>query len=134
MAWALIGLIVIGYIVWKFNSDSKRAQLRNLSLGGMKSLFPDFVEYFENNSMELVEDSGTRLVYKKALTDNPPFNKYLYLGIESKFTNIAFGYVINGAGEKSDGLNVEFYKNTRPEEIDMIIRKVVGDLYLKGIL
>ena len=105
--------------------------MRNLSFGGMKKMFPEFVEYFEENGYELAEDSGTKLVYKLALTNNPPFNKYLFVGIESKFTNIAFGYLITGNGKKINGLNVEFRKNFRPEEVEMIVRKITGNLHSK---
>lgn len=134
MTWLILVVIVAVYFLWKFNSDSTAVQRRNMSLGGMKALFPEFVKYFEKNSMELVEDSGAKLVYKKPLTNNPPFNKYLYLGIESKFTNIAFGYVITGDGKRIDGLNVEFYKNYREEEVDVIVRKITEDLTLRGII
>jgi len=134
MTWIIIAIIVIGYILWKFNNDSKQVQSRNQSFGGMKKLFPEFVEYFESNGYELTEDSGTKLIYKKALTNNPPFNKYLFLGVESKFTNIAFGYLITGDGRKINGLNVEFRKNFRPEEVEMIIRKIIGDMQLIGMI
>ena len=134
MTWVIIGLIIVGYIIWKFNSDSKEVQRRNQAFGGMKKLFPEFVDYFEENGYELVEDSGTKLIYKRVLTNNPPFDKYLFLGVESKFTNIAFGYVITGDGKKINGLNVEFRKNFRPEEVEMIIRKVIGDLKLRGVI
>lgn len=134
MTWFILIIVIVGYVIWKFNDDSKKVARRNESFGGMKNMFPEFVEYFENNDFEIVENSGTKLIYKKALTNNPPFNKYLFLGVESKFTNIAFGYVINGNGEKSNGLNVEFAKNYRLEEVDMIYRKIIGDLNLSGKL
>ena len=79
----------------------------------MRKMSPEFVEYFESNGFELVENSGAKLVYKKPLTNNSPFNKNLFLGIESKFTNIAFGYRITGNGNKINGLNVEFAKKYR---------------------
>lgn len=132
MIWAIIIIGIVIYIIWKFNSDSKTVKRRNQSFGGMKKLFPEFVEYFESNDYELTEDSGTKLIYKKPLTNSPPFNKYLFLGIESKFTNIAFGYIITGEGKKINGLNVEFRKNFRPEEVEMIIRKITGDMKIQG--
>ena len=134
MTWFLVILIIAGYIIWKFNIDTKEVQRRNNSFGGMKKLFPEFVEYFEENGFELVEDSGTKLIYKKSMTDNPPFNKYLFLGVESKFTDIAYGYIITGDGKKINGLNIEFRKNFRKEEVEMIIRKVTGKLKLNGHL
>ncbi len=134
MTWVIIIVIIIGYIIWKFNRDSTELQRRNISFGGMKKLFPEFVEYFEENGFDLVEDSGTKLTYKISITNNPPFDKYLYLGIESKFANFVFGYIITGSGEKIIGLTVEFRKNFRPEEVEMIIRKVTGNLKLSGHL
>jgi len=134
MIWVVIILGIVGYIIWKFNSDSKSVKRRNQSFGGMKKLFPEFVEYFEANGFDLTEDSGTKLIYKKALSNSPPFNKYLFIGIESKFTNVAFGYIITGDGKKVNGLNVEFRKNFRSEEVDMIIRKITGDFMIHGHL
>lgn len=75
----------------------------------MKKMFPEFVEYFESNGFELVENSGVKLLYKTPLP-NPHYNKYLVLGVESKFANIAFGYVTNENGQKMNGPNVEFSK------------------------
>lgn len=132
MTWIILIAIVVGYIIWKFNSNTKEVQRRNISFGGMKKMFPEFVEYYEESGFDLVEDTGTKLTYKMALTDNPPFDKYLFLGVESKFTNIAYGYVITGDGKKINGLNVEFRKNFRPEEVEMIIRKITGDLKHSG--
>lgn len=134
MFWFIIILVVGGYIFWKFNNDSKKVERRNQSFGGMKKMFPEFVEYFESNGFELVENSGTKLLYKIPLSDNPPYNKYLFLGVESKFTNIAFGYTINANGQKTNGLNVEFAKNYRLEEVEMIVRKIVGNLKLSGAI
>jgi len=134
MVWFILILIIVGYVFWKFNDDSKKVARRNESFGGMKKMFPEFVQHFENNGFELVENSGAKLVYKKPLTNNPPFNKYLFLGVESKFTNIAFGYVINGNGDKINGLNVEFAKNYRLEEVEMIVRKITGNLELNGTI
>jgi len=132
--WFIFIIIVVSYVLWKFNDDSKKVARRNESFGGMKKMFPEFVEYFEQNGFELVENSGAKLLYKKALTNNNPFNKYLFLGVESKFTNIAFGYLINANGEKINGLNVEFAKNYRLEEVEMTIRKIVGNLEINGLI
>ena len=134
MVWIIFIVVIIGYIIWKFNDDSNKVAQRNESFGGMKKMFPEFVEYFENNDFELVENTGSKLMYKKALTNNSTFNKYLFLGVESKFTNIAFGYVINGNGEKNNGMNVEFTKNYRLEEVAMIFRNVTGHLQITGKL
>ena len=134
MVWIIFIVVIIGYIIWKFNDDSNKVAQRNESFGGMKKMFPEFVEYVENNDFELVENTGSKLMYKKALTNNSTFNKYLFLGVESKFTNIAFGYVINGNGEKNNGMNVEFAKNYRLEEVEMIFRKVTGHLQITGKL
>lgn len=134
MVWLLIAAIIGGYILWKFNDDSKKVERRNQSFGGMKNMFPEFVDYFESNQFELVENSGSKLIYKTPISDNPPFNKYLFLGVESKFTNIAFGYTINANGKQSNGLNVEFSNNYRNEEVDMIIRKIIGSIEINGVL
>jgi hypothetical protein len=71
MVWFILILIIVGYVIWKFNDDSKKVARRNESFGGMKKMFPEFVEYFENNGFELVENSGAKLIYKKTLTDKP---------------------------------------------------------------
>lgn len=130
----LICLIIVGFIIWNFKKDSKEVQHRILAYGGIKKLFPEFVGYFEENGFELVEDSGSNLVYKKALTDNYPYNKYLFLGIESKFTNVAYGYVISVNGKKTNGMNVEFPKNFRADEVEMIIRKITGNMMLQRVI
>ncbi len=134
MIWFIIIIGVVGYVLWQFNSDTKRVKGRNLSLGGMKKLFPEFVEYFETSGFEFVEDSGTNLIYKKALTKNPVRNKYLFLGLESKFGNIAYGYIITEDGNEIYGLNVELSKVITPDDVEMTIRKITGQLRLQGHL
>ena len=128
MTWFIIGVFIIGYMIYKFNDDSKKIAERNESFGGMKKMFPEFVQYFEENNFELIENSGSKLIYKKSLTNNDTYNKYLFLGVESKFTNIAFGYTIGGNGVKKNGLNIEFAKNYRIEEVEMIMRQITENL------
>lgn len=132
MFWVIIILAIGGFIFWKFNKDSKEVEIRNQSFGGMKKMFPEFVDFFELNDFELVENSGTKLIYKKPVSENPSINNFVFLGIESKFSNIAFGYVINGNSEKIESLNVKFPSNYRSEEVDMIIKRILGDLEFKG--
>lgn len=133
MNWLLIISPLVIYLLWKFNRDSKKIKAQNISNGGLMSMFPEFVNYFENNDFTFVEDTGTKIIFKRQVT-NATFAKYLYLGIESKFTNIAFGYIVAPNGRKINGINIEFNNTTNPEEIEMIIRKITGNLQLNGYL
>ena len=44
MVWFILILIIVGYVIWKFNDDSKKVARRNESFGGMKKMFPEFVQ------------------------------------------------------------------------------------------
>ncbi|MDL5049683.1 hypothetical protein QQ054_27075 [Oscillatoria amoena NRMC-F 0135] len=133
MNWLLIILISILYIIWKFNKDSKKIQAQNISKGGLLAVFPEFVNYFENNDFQFVEDTGAKIIFKQKI-HNSTFEKFLFIGIESKFTNIAFGYIVTNNGRKINGLRVEFKHTTNMEEIEMIIRKITGNFQLNGYL
>ena len=132
--WYFIIILIIVLIIYGFYSDTKKVQKRNIALGGLKTLFPKFVDAFESMDMELAEDSGTRLLYKKKMSNNTHTNKYLYLALESKFEHIAYGYVINPDGSKINGLNVVVYNNHTTEEVEMTLRKIIVDLEMRGAL
>lgn len=100
----------------------------------MKKLFPEFVNYFEKNGFELVEDSGTNLVYKKALINNQRSNKFLFLAVESKFANLMYGYIITKDGSKVKSANVPFSKNYKPEDVEIIIRMITDEFHVMGHL
>ena len=134
MFWLILIIIIVAYIIWKFNNDSTSLARRNETLGGLKKLFPEFAAHFEKNGFELVENSGVKLIYKKGLTNNLTFNRFLYIVIENKFTNIAYGYIINSNGTKINGINVEFPSNYKLEDVEMIIRKIIGNLDIRGAL
>lgn len=134
MFWLILIIIIVAYIIWKFNNDSKSLARRNETLGGLKKLFPEFAAHLEKNGFELVENSGVKLIYKKGLTNNLTFNRFLYIVIENKFTNIAYGYIINSNGTKINGINVEFHSDYKLEDVEMIIRKIIGNLDIRGAL
>jgi len=135
MIWVIIIISIIAiYVFSKFSNDSKSVQKKNISLGGMVKLFPEFVSYFEKNGYELVEDSGTDLVYKKLLTNNQKSNKFLFLGLESKFTNIMYGYIVTQDNKKIKSANVPFSKNYKPEDVEIIIRMITDEFHVSGHL
>lgn len=134
MFWFILIVAILLLVVLKFSYDSKEVQERNQSLGGMRKLFPDFVDLFNKNGFEFVQNTGTKLLFRKSLDYNSSANKYLYLGLESKFTNFAFGYVITSDGEKISGKSVEFKGDYSQDDVEMIVRKITGDLKLRGIL
>lgn len=136
MIWVIIIIIciIVIYVFSKFRYDSQNVQIRNISLGGMKKLFPEFVTYFEKNGFEFVEDSGTNLVYKKNLTNNQKSNKFLFLAIESKFMNIMYGYIITKDGSKVKSANVPFSKNYKLEDVEIIIRMITDEFHVLGHL
>lgn len=128
MTWLYILITVIAFVLLKFIIDSKKEQKKIIGKGGMKEVFPEFVTFFEDNDFEFVEETGSKLLYKKSVFSYAGYEDYLFLGIESKFTNIAYGYIMTGHGIKMNGINVEFRRNCNPEDIDLIIRKIAGSL------
>lgn len=130
--WILIVLAIIGIIGYSFYSDTQKVKHRNLSLGGLKTLFSDFATCFEAMDMELVEDTGTNLLYKKKLTNNQYANTYYFIGIESKFENLAYGYVLFPDGKKIKSSNYKVYNNYTLEEMTKITMSIYKELTLKG--
>jgi len=94
----------------------------------MKMLFPEFVRLFENMGLRIVEDTGTDLVYRRALSENPPYNSYVYLTVQSRFTNYASGYIQTKDGKRINGLNIEFKKSIGIDEIELIFREILSEL------
>lgn len=132
MAWIIVVIFfIVWYIFWKFINDFTSVKRKNISLGGLKKLFPDFVKYFEENGLEFVEDTGVHLVYKKTLENNPQQGKYLIFNVVSKFGNILQGYLITTNGKKVYGGQIEFRRDIRYDEIDMITRKILNSLAIK---
>jgi len=131
MYWIFFAAIA-AYFVMNFLKDSRKVKKINISLGGMRKLYPDFVEFFEREGFELVEDSGTKLVYRKAITDNIRFNEYLFFGLESVFTLIAFAYITNGMGEKIRYVNYNIGKKCSSEDIEFIYKKLLFDINSRG--
>jgi len=135
MIWLIIFIVIIAIFVFsKYSYDSKYVKNKNISIGGMVKLFPEFVSYFEKNEFELVNDSGTNLVYKIVLTNNQMSNKFLFLGLESKFSNIIYGYIVTQDNKKIKSANVPFSKNYKPEDVEIIIRMITDEFHVLGHL
>lgn len=134
MNWLVFIAIVLAiYIIHKFYRDSKEEKRNNIASGGMVHLFPEFVAFFERNGYEFVKDTGSVLVYRLPVDKNP-YIRFLYICVQKKFTNIAYGYALTNDNKRINGVNIEFKQVTSQEQIDMIIRKVIGPLKLKKLI
>ena len=131
--WIVIILIVIGLLVFlKFQADTQKVKERNMTFGGLKNLFPQWTDFAKENEMELVKDNGTDMEFRKRVdSDSNSFFEF-YLAIQSKFTNIATGWVIHSNGKKIKSNNVEFGKNPNEETVEKIFELIAKDLKSKG--
>jgi hypothetical protein len=111
-----IFLIVIGiaiFVFYLFNNDRKDQKAKVLKIGGMKSIFPNFLQYinmttdsdfslfdFNISSFELVKDNGEYLEYKFPNKNDQTLFGYYYIGIQHSFVTFAYCYCININGNK----------------------------------
>lgn len=132
--WIVITLIVIALLIFfKFYTDTQKAKGKNMTLGGLKTLFPQWVDFAKQNEMELVKDNGKDMEFKKRVKDDSGSFFEFYLAIQSLFANIASGWVINSKGKKIKSGNVVFEENPNQENIENIFELIVKDLKSKGV-
>lgn len=65
--WIVIILIVIALLVFlKFQVDTQKVKERNMTFGGLKNLNPQWTDVAKENEMELVQDNGTDMEFRKS--------------------------------------------------------------------
>lgn len=156
---AIILIFIVLLILTKFIVGQSEIKERNKSLGGLKIMLPQWVEIARENKMEMIKDTGAdiefRARYKPKVailneqdkeSNLQTFHPYsnieyreldnrsieLYLSIQSKYTNIARGWVIHNNGEVIKSGNVEFGNNISKENAKKIFLIIMEDLKNKS--
>ncbi|NWJ52962.1 MAG: hypothetical protein HXX14_19080 [Bacteroidetes bacterium] len=127
--WILLIVFIIALIVFlKFQLDIQKVKEKNRLSGGLKNLFPQWVDFCVENKMDLVQENGTDLVYKQRI--NNPSGEFIefYIGIQSEFTNIAYGWVVHSNGSKIKSSNYQFGKIPNEQDIEKIFDVIINDL------
>lgn len=126
-------IVVIALIIFiKFYTDTQKVKKKNLILGGLKKLMPQWVDFAKKNGMELVKDDGKDMEFIKRFGNDSGPSFEFYLAIQSSFGHIASGWVIQSNGNKIKTGNVEFKDNPTQETIEYIFGLIAEDLKSKG--
>jgi hypothetical protein len=117
----IIILIIIVVIIFLFQKDKRKAIRSNIIRGGLKNLFPNFVDfcervyedYGENGEMkmQLARDDESYLEYKVPIFRGKIAIAHIYYGIENSIGTYAYCYVISNNGYKHSGYIREINKN-----------------------
>ncbi len=126
------------FIYFLFNNDRNDEKIKVLQRGGLKSVYPKFVQYIElANSGEyshefsleetkfvLAKDDGEYLEYKFPIYSfNGNLGGYYYIGIHHTFGTFAYCFCINSSGRKIEGYMSEIHNGRnngmpRDKEVD----------------
>jgi len=131
--WILVFVFIIIVLIFiKFQSDTKNVKERNLKFGGLKNLFPAWVNFARENNMEIVKDSGTDMDFRRRVYENGNSFYEFFITIQSKTANIASGWVIHSNGKKIKSVNVTFGNNLNRESVEKVVEIIAEDLASKG--
>ncbi len=112
------------FVYYLFNSDRKDEKIKVLQIGGLKKIYPKFVNYIElansgnyshdlsfyNTKFILVKDDGEYLEYKFPIYSfNGNLSGYYYIGIQHTFGTFSYCYCINSKGKKIEGYMRELH-------------------------
>ncbi len=118
----IIGVILL--IIFLFNNDKKNQQIKVLQRGGLKLIYPNFIQYIElansgsylhdlslsETKFELVKNDGQYLEYRFPIYSfNGDFGGYYHIGIRHTFGAYAYCYCINSYGKKIEGFMSELH-------------------------
>lgn len=126
------------FVFYLFNNDRKDVKINVLQRGGLKNIYPKFVQYIEhansgeyahefsseNTKFLLAKDDGEYLEYKFPMYSfNGKLDGYYYIGIHHTFGAFAYCYCINSKGKKIEGYMRELHNgrsnnSPRDREID----------------
>ena len=124
------------FVFYLFNNDRKDVKINVLQRGGLKSIYPKFVNFIEQANagsylgqfsidetrFVLAKDDGEYLEYKFPMY-NVDLAGYYYIGIHHTFGTFAYCYCINSKGKKIEGYMRELHNgrstnSRRDREID----------------
>ncbi len=126
------------FVYYLFSNDQKDLKIKVLQNGGLKRIYPNFVNYIEMANagsfshdlsldatrFELVKDDGEYLEYKFPIYSfNRHLSGYYYIGIQHSFGTFAYCYCKNSQGKKVEGYISELHngRNTsipRDRDVD----------------
>ena len=127
-------LLVITLIALKSVADTQRIKERNMSDGGLKNILYRWMDFANENEMELVKDSGTDLEFRRKVYGNSGSFYEFYLNIHSKFINMATGWVVHSNGKKIKSGIVKLGRSPNTENVEEIFELIAKDLKSKGAL
>lgn len=130
----IIIIIVIG-ILYFFNSDRKDEKIQVLQVGGMKRIYPNFLQLidglskkkqsiveWEASNFECVKDDGEYLEFKFTYIEDEKIVGYYFIGIQHVFVSFAYCYCKNSKNQKIEGFMRELPKqsaNNQSRDIDI---------------
>lgn len=129
------------FVFYLFNNDRKDEKIKVLQRGGLKNVYPKFVQYTElansgaysheysldETKFTLVKDDGEYLEYKFPMHSiNGKLDGYYFIGIHHTFGTFAYCYCVNSRGRKIEGYMTELHNGRnnsmpRDREIDNYI-------------
>ena len=147
----IIILLAAGiFVFYLFSNDKKDEKIKVLQKGGLKTIYPNFVQYIElANTGEyshefslaetkyiLAKNDGEYLEYKFPMYSfNGELLGYYYIGIQHTFGALAYCYCVNSKGRKIEGYMSELHNGRnsdmiRDREIDNY-RSIFASLIMK---
>jgi hypothetical protein len=134
MSTILIIILVVIFIFYLFNNDRKDVKINVLQRGGLRRIYPNFVQYinqahdqslsffnFDTTPLELAKDDGEYLHYKFPKNHGGTNYGYYYIGIHHTFGTIAECFSINKHGRKIEGFMRELHNGRSAQPIDRSI-------------
>lgn len=120
----LLGVAIL--ILFLFNSDRNKVKKQNLSRGGLKTRFPNFVQYCNSNPFgphnifEFVKDDGEYLEYRYSLPVQNSLG-FFHLVLQHNFGTFLYVYAISPKGKKINGRFLEIKSDNQRKSPDLSI-------------
>ena len=127
------------FIFYLFNNDRKDVKIKVLQRGGLKTIYPNFVEYahqahdidesflnFDSPPLQLAKDDGEYLHYKYPIVHGDTNYGYFFIGLHHTFGTIAECYCINKNGRKIEGFMRELHNGRTSNPLDRSVEDYRG--------
>jgi hypothetical protein len=124
------------FIFYLFNSDRNNVKQNVIQRGGLKSIYPNFVEYaqqandintsflnFDSPPLQLAKDDGEYLHYKFPIVHGGTNYGYFFIGLHHTFCTIAECYCINKNGRKIEGFMRELHNGRSSNPLDRSVEE-----------
>ena len=146
-------LIIAGavFIFILFTQDKKQVENNVLKRGGLKNIYPNFIEYIEKSNsgevfhnltlneskFEQVKEDNEYLEYRTPVNSfNGDFLGYYHIGIQHTFGSFAYCYCINSYGKRIDGFLSELHngrdntikRDKEPERYRIIFSNLIRNM------